>query len=268
MNIRYDLEKLKKIIDDLCTVTGLCMALLDSKGNFLYTHNTDASAFCKKIQSNPEGRARCSCSDKKMIKQCAAECKTVTHICHAGLLDTVVPILKSGILAGFIVIGRVRPTLDPPKVHDTLEWLECDDAELSELYMKQCYLSDDMLSSLINLISNIVFENAIEIDYDKFIKTATDYIDKNLSGALTVDVLCRELFVSKNQLYKSFHSFFSCTVNEYVTSRRIAVAAEMLKNTEESVQDIAETVGLPNYTYFSKLFKKRTGISPHAYRKI
>jgi YesN/AraC family two-component response regulator len=191
----------------------------------------------------------------------------VSHICHAGLLDTVVPILKNKILCGYIIIGRVRPDTDFDGIYEKLKWLNTNEKELEEKYMQMPYMNESKRESLINLISTIVFDKAIEIDYDDFISKATNYIDENLSSTLSIEDLCANLFVSKNFLYKSFRSFYSCTVNEYITSRRIEKAKELLRGTGESVHRISEEIGFNNYTYFSRLFKNATGISPNKYRK-
>ena len=57
------------------------------------------------------------------------------------------------------------------------------------------------------------------------------------------------------------------TVNEYVTNARINKARELLVSTEEPVYRIAEQTGLDNYTYFCRLFKHHTGLTPSEYRK-
>lgn len=252
MNIRYDLDKLKKIIDDLHRVTGISMALVDTKHNFLYIVTNETDTVCQRIQQSPEGDARCSCSDRALVERCERERRPVSHICHAGLLDTAVPIFKAGSIAGFIVIGRIRT----------------DAAPTQDGYRAMTYFSDEQLTSLIDLLSHILFESAIEIDYDEFVSQATDYIDAHLTEPLSLAQLCGALHVSRNYLYRSFHSFFNCTVNEYVTERRIRRAVILLRETDESVSRIAEAVGVPNYTYFSRLFKKKTGLSPVRYRKI
>ena len=42
----------------------------------------------------------------------------------------------------------------------------------------------------------------------------------------------------------------------------------MLLETSASAREIAELVGIENYTYFTKLFKKKTGMSPSVYRRL
>ena len=185
------------------------------------------------------------------------EKRPVSHICHAGLLDTVVPVIKNHTVVGIIIIGRVRPNNDAV-------------VELSESnsqYVMMGTFSDKQMANLINLISYIIFDSAIDIDCDDVIVRALEYIDKNISSDLSIDQLCNYLYVSRNSLYKAFHSYFECTVNEYISRRRINKAAALLRESDESVSTIATSVGIPNYTYFSRVFKKRMGVSPLKYRK-
>jgi AraC-like DNA-binding protein len=202
----------------------------------------------------------------EMISKSEKELCPVSHICHAGLRDTVVPFLQSGILVGFIVIGRVRPTLLPEQ-RGCYSDLNISKAEYDKLYSELPYLTGERFNGLIDLLSHILFEKAIEVDYDKFINAATGYIDENLHRTITIEELCRELYISKNLLYKKFHDFFDCTVNEYITQKRLDLAKLMLDNTTDSSKKIAENCGFDNYSYFSRLFKKKNGISPRDYRR-
>ena len=264
MNIRYHIDKLKEIIDDICAITGLCMAIVDTKHNYLYSNGREKSQLCARIQESSVGVIRCTCSDRDMMSRAEKELRPVSHICHAGLRDTVVPILREGILVGFIMIGRVRPT-DKPVHRDDYEDLNMTEEEYNRLYMELTGLSDESFSGLIDLLSHILFEKAIEVDYDKFMNAAVSYIEENLHRQITVEELCRELYISKNLLYKKFRSFFGRTVNEYITLRRLERAKMLLKTSQDSLKKIAEVCGFDNYTYFSKLFKQKNGMSPREY---
>lgn len=264
MNIRYNVEKLKEIIDELGEVTGLALAILDSEFNFLYMRGRADDDFCDCLQGVRECRLNCAASDEKMLLECKSTGKPHTHICHAGLRDTVVPILKNGSPVGYVIIGRLRPDCElsvdkPPFSESPKLW--------RERYSRLSYLSEKQLGSLINLLSHLLFENAIEIDYGEFVEKAVAYIDAHISERLTVEGLSAALFVSKNRLYEGFHSYFSTTVGEYVTSKRISLAKRLLATTEKSAAEISSAVGMENYSYFSKLFKRRVGCSPSEYRK-
>ncbi|MBE6808953.1 MAG: helix-turn-helix transcriptional regulator [Ruminococcaceae bacterium] len=137
---------------------------------------------------------------------------------------------------------------------------------LDALYQKLPYFTEKQINCLSDLLPRILFQNAIEIENDSFITEITDYIEQNLNNELTVELLCSKFFISKNRLYEAFHSHFNSTVNEYITDRRMVKAKELLKNTKEPIYKIAEDVGIENYTYFCKLFKRKTGLTPTEYR--
>ena len=268
MNIKYDIEKLKSIIDDLCTLTGLAMGIADTDFNYLYSNTKNNGVYCLAIQFTVEGKKNCSNCDMEMLARTAEEKRPYAHICHAGLCDTGVPLLKGGVPVGYIVIGRARmETKLDEETEKRLESYGLDMERVRRYYNGMTFLTSDQHKALVHLVSRLVFENAIEIDYDDFILRATKYIDQNLRGDLSIKELCSALFVSKNFLYNSFRSFFGTTVNEYIAERRMQEAKMLLTETNMSAYEVAEEVGIENYTYFSKLFKKQIGVSPSAFRK-
>ena len=269
MNISYNIEKLKGIIDDLCTLTGLAMAVVDSSNRFIYINKEHNDAYCALVQSTPVGGAKCNICDADLLKR-TQECKThCTHLCHAGLWDTTVPIFKGEILVGYIMIGRVRRTSElGEQILESLSSYGIERERARDAYLSMHELEPERLDALVRLISHILIENAIEIDYGSLIHRATEYIERNLSEDLSLTRLCAELFASKNQLYSGFQSIYGTTVNGYVTAERIKRAGELLIKTDVGVQEIAASVGYDNYSYFSRLFKEKKGLSPIAFRSF
>lgn len=266
MTIKYDIDRIKNIIDDICNITDMSISLSDTKYNEIYSHETQNDTYCHKITNTKVGKMKCNHSDRAMLERCNKERRPISHICHAGVLDTAVPILKNGFVAGYIMLGRVRLKKDPAEIEELLYWAN-DPEEIARHYQELTYLSEEQLNAIIHLLSYILFENAVEFDYDEFINYATDYIENNIAGDLSVKNLCKTLHVSKNILYKKFDDFYGCTVNEYVIKRRLRKAEKLLRDTNENIASISEAVGFYNYTYFSKLFKSRTGLTPTEYRK-
>ena len=93
------------------------------------------------------------------------------------------------------------------------------------------------------------------------------YIENNLCKNLHIKELCGRFYVSKNYLYEGFKKYYGTTVNEYITRARINKAKRLLEETREPVSSICEAVGVSNYPYFCKLFKKWVGESPSEYRR-
>jgi AraC-like DNA-binding protein len=57
------------------------------------------------------------------------------------------------------------------------------------------------------------------------------------------------------------------TVTELITNRVILEAKRNLTNTSKTVNQVADALGFENYSYFTRLFKKQTGLTPSEFRK-
>ena len=168
------------------------------------------------------------------------------------------PIYKDGELVGGILFGRMRAEKSPEN---------SPISELEALYQQVPYFSEQKVQSLYTLLPDILFESAISFGEQSLAERAATYIRENLQADLSVSALCAQCFCSKNALYREFRAQFDCTLNEYITEKRMERAKDLLKNSKIPVYAVAAQVGIENYTYFCKLFKKKTGQSPAEYRK-
>lgn len=93
------------------------------------------------------------------------------------------------------------------------------------------------------------------------------FIDRHLNQPLTIDDLCREVWLSKYHFCRLFKSTYGETPRKFIQRRRIAKACRLLRETERSVTDIALMTGLSANGGFSRCFKLRTGVTPSEYRR-
>ena len=105
---------------------------------------------------------------------------------------------------------------------------------------------------------------------DIFLLKLNEVIEKNLSNEnFNREVLCDELNIKLNQLYKKVNVVSGLSITNYIKTYRIGRAKEMLSDPEgldTQVQEIAWDVGFePNY--FVKVFKSIVGQTPNEYRK-
>ena len=267
MNIKYDIQKMKSIISDFANITGLSISLLDTDFKTIITYAYNTPEFCQKIQNCECGMQLCYHSDMDMLRECKRTRRFVSHVCHAGIIDSVMPIFKDMVISGYIMLGRIRPSEDIGDIYENVAWMNESKETLRESYLKIAYLNPSQLESVSHLVSNSLFANAINIEFDKPLQVTLDYIAQNLNGDLSVTNLCRISHTSKNMMYRIFRETFGCTIDEYITSERINKAKLLLETTEKTVQEIGEAVGAENPAHFCRMFKKNTGISPSSFRK-
>ena len=95
------------------------------------------------------------------------------------------------------------------------------------------------------------------------------YIDESFAlPGFSVEQLCYDAGISHAHMLRLFHREYGCSVIQYVLSKRIELACELLRKTDLSVKSVAFSCGFADEPHFMKTFKKRIGVSALQYRKI
>ena len=87
--------------------------------------------------------------------------------------------------------------------------------------------------------------------------------DESLSGAQVAAAVS----ISEMQLYRKLKGLIEMTPTEYIRSLRLERAAQMLKTSNKTVQEIMYSCGFVTKTYFFREFARRYGMSPGEYRR-
>jgi len=116
----------------------------------------------------------------------------------------------------------------------------------------------------IRLFSHIVGANR-RSGKDKLISTIQDYIDQNLGGKLQLNEIADAFGLSPAYLSVLFKKNTDIGFSEYVYTRKIEEAKKMLLSDDMKVYEVADALGFESAYYFSKVFKKVSGMSPREY---
>ena len=93
------------------------------------------------------------------------------------------------------------------------------------------------------------------------------YLAVHYSEDINLENLAHHFFLSKNYLCDIFRSATGTTVMTFLIEIRLAIAAHLIRTSDRSIRNIAESVGYGDSAYFSRAFKKLYGISPEAMRR-
>ena len=99
------------------------------------------------------------------------------------------------------------------------------------------------------------------------IERAAHYFKDNYNKPISVEQYAAEHLMSVNWFIHSFKSVMKVSPMQYIISLRIATAKGFLENSTKNIAEISNEVGYDNALYFSRLFRKCTGMSPTEYRK-
>lgn len=103
--------------------------------------------------------------------------------------------------------------------------------------------------------------------YPRSITLALDYIYDNLHTRITLERLAEEAGLSTTYFSKLFKSEVGMTVPQYIASKRIEAAGNMLRFTDRSVLEISEYLCFSSESYFISVFRRYTGMTPKEYRE-
>ena len=103
-------------------------------------------------------------------------------------------------------------------------------------------------------------------DYSPPVQQALLCIEANLASDLSLRTIAETLNISSSYLSTIFKKETGMTITDFIAQRRVERAKELLRTTRLQIQTIAQHCGIVDVHYFSKIFKKITGMTPKAYR--
>ncbi len=274
MLINFNVEKLDKLLYDFYLITGLTVSVWDSQINQLAFQPKEMRSFCRVIRSTPKGSQLCLQSDRALCMECGKTGKAVSRYCHAGLIDTAVPIKFKDTILGYMMFGQIadKPSSEiTPALKALSENLNMDCDYLHSLYEELETHDAEKIDSLSNILKMATrylwLSEYIKIGYDTTASKIDDYVRTHLSEELSVKNLCKAFNISKNKLYELSHEWFQCSICEYISKARIEEAKRLLRTTDLPINQICAKVGIKDYNYFTKFFKSYVGLPPLKFRK-
>ena len=100
----------------------------------------------------------------------------------------------------------------------------------------------------------------------EIIKKPILYISEHFNGSLTLEDVASHVHLHPSYFSTLFKTCTGSAFKEYLNMVRIEESKRLLANTDFSIIDIAMAVGFEDQSYFSKVFKKYTGLTPKQFR--
>lgn len=122
----------------------------------------------------------------------------------------------------------------------------------------------ELLSSIVSLLED--YERAEKMS--PLTISILGYIHRNYKSRVTLADLAESFFFSAGYCEAVFSEDMGRSVIDYVLELRISEAERLLLESSAPLSAIAEEVGFSDYNYFSRVFRRRVGISPKEYRKL
>lgn len=189
------------------------------------------------------------------------------------------PVIINAIFAEF----EKNKALNPPSIKafakavilDILRQMENDDKIIGEIFFGQqpeVYIENseslDEIHQILASASARLLGNGEYAGSSPVVKNAYRYIAKAyFRPELGLAEIAEESGISTGYLSMVFKKETGITVRQYIEDFRIEAAKDRLMHTNEKVQEISLSCGFSQHTYFSKVFKQKTGMTPAEFRE-
>lgn len=102
---------------------------------------------------------------------------------------------------------------------------------------------------------------------ERLVQNAITYIHEHLNENIQLQSIADAMFINKSYLSRVFKESTTLTTSEYINLERVRIAKRYLTVSGLTIDEIAHIVGYNQISYFIKVFKKHTELTPLQYRK-
>lgn len=107
----------------------------------------------------------------------------------------------------------------------------------------------------------IIKQNNDSMLYDRVI----NYLEEHVREHLTIETICKDNLIGRSQLQKLFREHHQCGVIDYFSHLKIELAKQLIRENHHNFTQISDFIGYTSIHYFSRQFKKITGMTPSEY---
>ncbi|WP_300552609.1 PocR ligand-binding domain-containing protein [Desulfovibrio sp.] len=272
--VEFDTEKIKSLMAHFYTVTHIQVGIFRADYSVVFTYPANCNKVCNWIHESREGLLRCDLSGIAGLSACQTSGKRM-HIwrCHAGFLECGLPVYVRSEIAGYIIFGQF---IDDSVGERENIFRRCADllddqarlaALLDELQVFNMGFIEAAAQLMAGCLHSVLLEDAFRIHDDPIWMRIDRYIDDNLHTPLRLEMIAEHNFVSPSTVSHKVKKATGKSVGEVIQSRRMVQARNYLVRTDIKISEIALMVGIPDYNYFSRMFRKTYDYSPSKYRK-
>ena len=110
-------------------------------------------------------------------------------------------------------------------------------------------------------------DSIYEADLSNLTSAALRYIHSNYNTNMSIDSMCKELYISKYYFIRKFKKEVGCTPKKYLTKIRVDKARMLLVTTNKTIVEIAQSCGFKDEENIYYAFKKEINASPEFFKK-
>ncbi|WP_040948395.1 response regulator transcription factor [Gorillibacterium massiliense] len=104
--------------------------------------------------------------------------------------------------------------------------------------------------------------------HSSVIKRVAQYVEEHIREDISREEVAASVYLNPAYLSRLFRKETGESLSDYIMKEKIDLAKNMLAYSNEKVSSVAEALGYSHFSYFAKIFRRSTGMSPQEYRKM
>lgn len=263
-----DTFTLQELLDALTFGTGCHIGVSflpsveDDRMHLRWDNIIHGAPFCYAMKSREGGAARCLACRAMADRKTMQGSEPFDGYCIHGIYEYWHPIYKDGKLFCVIYVGNI---VGDPALLLRRSKLAPDDPLLDTLETRMtpedCARVARIVAAYIHTYRKTV-EKAPAV-----ISAICSYVEEFYSQDISLCTLAKLYGYNEKYLDRLFLRHMGVSFGDYLNRRRLQEAQERLRSTSESILEVASAVGFSSVTYFNRLFRSATGMTPTAFRK-
>lgn len=240
---------------------------------YLVGYHTRSSDFCTLMQNGLDARSRCIQQDKLMCSRCREEGRKQIYVCHAGLVEIIIPILVEGELAAYAFLGQFRSSdMLPDRLLEEWRRSSLDEDELTAAFLDRPVYTGERLEKMVRLFSHnlelLLSSRALNVFHPSITEGVLSYIDRHISEKIDIADVAASLARSESAVSHAVKKELGISFKELLITRRISAFEQHIASQPGiQIKEAALKVGYDDALYFSRLYRQKRGCTPTSFAK-
>ena len=256
-------DEVQSLLDDFAALLDVRVTFFGPDGTSLRRGKEMVNSdFCRLIQSSPGGLARCRTMDGEKQNEAVRDRNVLLYRCHAGAHELVAPVFLHGHCAGFLMLGQFRTDDTPPP----------GPPELQACYRALPMFTPEKLAAVTGLFRTLVDYISIRelavLQSDQLRLDIDRYIDRHGREDIKLPDMAKKLGRSVSSISQFLRRNYGTGFKELLIEHRLKLAERHWRShPEATVAETAFEAGFQDQFYFSRLFRRRRGMTPGEFRE-
>jgi AraC-like DNA-binding protein len=258
----------QELLDHFSALLAIRIALFDADGRTLAVGlGRGSCGFCQLIRQQLGREADCRREDAFRFAQALRESAPVRYRCHAGLEESIVPLLVDGLHLGFAMIGQYRAPDAPVPDRLFAEWCgRHGDERLRRAWAAVPGADPRHVHGLfVRLVDLLLLRRLVDAVREPGVAAVLDRLRRRPGDPLSVRAAAAIAGTSPATLDRRLRAAAGCGLKALQVRLRLAAADAVLER-GGAVRDAAAAAGYDDAQYFSRLYRRHRGAPPSAAR--